>query len=146
MRPRGSPLTLTGDTIVTPGPMPSPCLVWKWNKNWKGYGRVKYKGTKIVAHRAFYLHFCCAIPEGLTLDHLCRNKACVNWEHLEPVTMKVNLLRGNAVSALNARKTHCLRGHEFAEKSPGTIRNRRICRVCIRLNEQKRRAKRRAEA
>ncbi len=68
----------------------------------------------------------------MTLDHLCRNKACVNPEHLEPVTQKENVLRGVGPTAINAKKTHCIRGHEFNEQNtifhPRT--NYRTCRVC----------------
>lgn len=72
------------------------------------------------------------IPEGLTLDHLCRVRRCVNPSHLEPVTNRENILRGNGATAINARKTHCKRGHslENAYVSRNERRTYRVCRVC----------------
>ena len=73
------------------------------------------------------------LPDGLVLDHLCRNRACVNPEHLEPVTQSVNLLRGETVNAAASARTHCINGHEF---SPVNTRispsGRRVCRSCGR--------------
>ena len=73
------------------------------------------------------------IPEGLTLDHLCRVRACVNPAHLEPVTLRENTLRSpSAPTAINARKTECLRGHAFTPENTWVHRSRRCCRECKR--------------
>lgn len=89
------------------------CWIWTGWVNPEGYGRVVFKGKRYQAHRLVYEKLVGLIPKGLQLDHLCRNKSCVNPEHLEPVTAKENTLRGNGQSAVNLRKTHCIRGHRL---------------------------------
>lgn len=85
------------------------------------------------AHRVSYETFVGPIPAGLTLDHLCRNTLCINPAHLEPVTIKENVLRGDGPTARNARKTHCDRGHAFDETNTGPNANGgRSCRACKR--------------
>jgi hypothetical protein len=111
---------------------------------WKGarYGRVVYKGRKWLAHRAFYDLLVGPIPEGLTLDHLCRNTPCVNPEHLEPVTQRENNLRADdSPTTQNARKTHCKRGHEFTPENTTVCNGSRYCRACMRRRYRESRAK-----
>jgi len=119
------------------------CIEWIGGKSNTGYGQI-FSGpgstAKLMAHRWSYeYHTGNPIPAGLEIDHLCGNPSCVNPEHLEPVTHTENLMRGNSFSAVNARRTHCTRGHEF---SADNIRWRngstRECRACIRIREQKR--------
>ena len=88
-----------------------------------GYGRVRILGKLTMAHRAVYIALKGKIQDGMTLDHLCRNRACVNPDHLEPVPAKVNVLRGIGPTAINAAKVFCIRGHRL-------VGNRR-CTVCI---------------
>lgn len=84
-----------------------------------------------LAHRVSYELAYGPIPEGLTADHLCRNTLCVRPDHLEVVTLKENILRGEGFSAINARKKHCLRGHPFSGSNLiVNVRGDRVCRIC----------------
>lgn len=80
-----------------------------------------------TAHRVAYEWLVGPIPAGLQLDHLCRVRHCVNPAHLEPVTARVNLLRGETRAAANAVKTHCPQGHEY---DGFNINGARICHRC----------------
>lgn len=109
------------------------CMLWLGSLNDKGYGRVRFGGQKVYAHRAAYAIWVGQIPEGLVIDHLCRIPACVAPDHLEPVTHRSNILRGVGPAAANTAKTHCKNGHEFtAESMYRTIRGERRCRICAR--------------
>ncbi len=115
------------------------CWVWTGSRRRDGYcnfttchGRGNRKTTMV--HRASYEMFVGPIPSGLTLDHLCRNRACCNPEHLEPVTQRENILRGEGVAAANARKTHCPKGHPYDEENTRwSSAGKRSCRCCDRL-------------
>lgn len=109
------------------------CWEWEGVRMENGYGKVGHRGKCWLAHRLSYTAFVGPIPEGLTIDHLCRNRACVRPGHMEPVTQRVNTLRGIAPTAENARKTHCPRGHELAGSNllPTLLaRGQRSCRLC----------------
>jgi hypothetical protein len=106
------------------------CWIWRGHVT-NGYGRIYVDGKHVGAHRfSFELHVG-PIPEGLHIDHLCRNQVCVNPAHLEPVTPRENLLRGFSNAAQNARKTHCKHGHSLAN---AYVRpnGQRACRECRR--------------
>lgn len=108
---------------------------WIWRGAYQGsYGAFGVPGRKVFrAHRISYELLVGLIGEGLTLDHLCRNPGCVNPAHLEPVSHRVNILRGNSGSAQNARKTHCKNGHRFTKDNVGLSHGRwRTCKTCIR--------------
>lgn len=107
------------------------CWVWTSTRSRKGYGRFRSSGRQVQAHRFAYELHVGSIPEGLQLDHLCRNTSCVNPEHLEPVTNKENTLRGGNRAAVNARKTHCDRGHPLeGDNLRVSSSGRRICKAC----------------
>lgn len=84
------------------------------------------------------------VGEGLELDHLCRHPLCVNPAHLEPVTPTVNKLRSDSPWAMNARKTHCPRGHEYDVVSVVDGRKQRKCRQCLAINTRNYRARKAA--
>lgn len=103
------------------------CWLWHGGTG-MGYGKLQKDGRMDLAHRVAYELFVGPIPEGLELDHLCRNHGCVNPEHLEAVTHQENTLRGIARPADNARKTHCPRGHQYSHRDKT---GRRHCRKCV---------------
>ncbi len=119
---------------------PDGCWDWTGGRTWNDYGRFSYKTKSHRAHRAMYEILVGPIPEGMTLDHLCRNRGCVNPEHLEPVTLGENVLRGVGLTAQNARKTHCVNGHLFDEANTYWGRLGRACRACQHEATRKRRA------
>jgi hypothetical protein len=107
---------------------------WSWTGAVSNtYGRIAAaQRTSYLAHRAAYETFAGPIPDGQQIDHLCRNRICINPAHLEAVTQQVNLARGNGVYAVNARKTHCKRGHEFTSENTLIQQGTRKCRACKR--------------
>ncbi len=116
---------------------PGDCWNWGGRKRADGYGLFGYteghKWHRVYAHRFSYELFVGPIPAGLVIDHLCRNPSCVNPEHLEPVPHEVNIARGFSPWAVNARKTHCKRGHEFTlENTWVNTKGHRVCRTCKR--------------
>ena len=114
------------------------CWVWIGAHIPDGYGSFSANGRVGLAHRFSYTQFVGPIPEGLQLDHLCRNRTCVRPDHLEPVTSRENSLRGQTVAARHAAKTHCDAGHEFTEAN--ILRTRlgnRQCRACRKVSADK---------
>lgn len=109
------------------------CWTWQATISGGGYGYVTVDGRQRVAHRVMYELLVGEIPAGTELDHLCRNRSCVNPAHLEPVTHRVNVRRGVGLAARNARATHCGRGHAFDEANTRIRANgSRYCRACDR--------------
>lgn len=110
------------------------CWIWTAGKrNKQGYGGFNYQDRCYQAHRLIYVLLRGPVPSELFLDHLCRNPACVNPDHLEPVTNRENLVRGVGPVAQNAAKTHCIRGHAFSgDNLRVTTRGGRVCLTCKR--------------
>jgi len=113
------------------------CWHWLAQKNKNGYGKIRIGGRWFLAHRAAWILTYGDIDPALTLDHLCRNPACVNPAHLEQVPMRINTLRGIGFAAQNARKTHCPQGHPYSETNTKLTNKRRrgtlvarACRIC----------------
>jgi hypothetical protein len=128
--------------IITDG-----CWYWSGSKTPAGYGTFKeVSGSNwTYAHRYAYRACVGGIPRGLPLDHLCRTRCCVRWDHLEPVTHQTNVLRGIGPAARNAAKTHCAQGHEFNEANTRSVRTRpghRYCRLCNIASAAAQRARR----
>jgi len=113
------------------------CWPWTGHIGEDGYGVFKRRKERKGAHRYAYEFAIGPIPPGLEIDHLCLVRHCVNPLHLEPVTHRENLLRSRNFAALNARKTHCKRGHEFTQENTYLWRDKtRICRMCARLRHK----------
>lgn len=111
---------------------------WEWQGSMlRGYGRINRPGpagnNHLRAHRVAYELLVGPIPPGLTIDHRCLNKRCVNPDHLEVVTAGVNGLRGQNPAAVNRRKTVCRRGHPLDEANTYEYRGHRNCRACNAL-------------
>ena len=118
------------------------CWLWRGWVMPNGYGRVKRDGRNYPVHRFAYEQVYGAIPEGLQLDHLCRTRHCVRFDHLEAVSQTTNILRGTGFSARNARKTHCAKGHPFDLLNTQSVALGRRCGLCHRDQERARRKRR----
>jgi hypothetical protein len=124
--------------------MPNGCWLWTGKISTSGYGRLFVgEGRKRVvqAHRWIYEHINGEISNDLDVDHLCRNRWCVNPEHLEPVTRRENLLRGNTIVASHAIKTHCPSGHPYDGKNTYYYKGLRYCKICRNIHRERSRLK-----
>lgn len=113
------------------------CRLWTCRCDKDGYGQMKHRGTTKRAMRVAYEVFVGPIPDELVLDHLCRRRRCTTEDHLEPVTTRINLLRGETSTARKAAQTHCVNGHAFTPSNTYVYPNarltggvRRTCRQC----------------
>lgn len=115
------------------------CWLWAGGKDWDGYGIFGVHGKSYRAHRYAYELLVAPIPRDLQLDHLCRTPSCVNPAHLEAVTPRVNSRRSNSPSGVNAKATHCVRGHPFDRDNTKWVQGKRQCRTCARMRDAQRR-------
>lgn len=108
------------------------CWEWAGAHTAAGYTCFSIGRKSMTAHRFAYELLVGPIPEGLQLDHLCRNRGCVRPSHMEPVTIRENVLRGVGFTARYARATHCIHGHEFTPENTYLFPNGRgrSCRTC----------------
>lgn len=121
------------------------CLNWTASTTNGGYGHMFVPGRGMVrTHRLMWELFAGPIPDGMELDHLCRNPRCANVAHLEAVSHRENVLRGTSPSAAHARTTHCPTGHPYDEANTiiGKLSHGRgvgrWCRECKRARERRR--------
>lgn len=127
----------------SPCPM-SGCWLWFGTASHGDYGQLKWGSGMRYAHRVAYSVLAGGVPEGLQLDHLCRVRRCVNPAHLEPVTPRVNVLRGLSPLVTKRRHalvTYCPRGHEYTKENTMTrpsAPNERSCRQCQRDRQRER--------
>lgn len=117
------------------------CWEWTAGKNWKDYGKFWFEGKTQPAHRVAYILTHGSIPAGLTIDHLCRNRACVKPDHLEAVTIQENLRRSPIrPEAL----TNCPQGHAYTAGNTYSVRSKggfmRMCATCCAERYRRRRA------
>jgi hypothetical protein len=130
--------TVTDRLLAKVSISPDGCWIWTGAIDHNGYGRFRFRGKNEMAYRAAYTLLVGEFDPALSIDHLCREKLCVNPEHLEAVHIRTNILRGTSPVALNAAKTHCKNGHPFAgenlriEHENGGIRRR--CVACLRAS------------
>jgi len=122
------------------------CIEWVGRIHTGGYGRTKLNGVEQPVHRYVWEKKNGKIPGSLVIDHLCRNRVCINVDHLRVVTAAENTLCGYGAAAINKRKTHCKRGHELVgqnlvihELKNG--KNMRQCRICHRRNARESKAR-----
>lgn len=132
---------------------PTGCWIWTAATNRHGYGMFnpgRSTGRRWrAAHIWAYEHFIGTVPDGLELDHLCRNPRCANPNHLEPVSHAVNIRRGITVQRNRERfaaQTHCKNGHPFSGENLLMSGGIRICRTCKRAAGARTRQRRRQAA
>ena len=113
-----------------------PCLIYLGADNGNGYGQFRYNGKNSYAHRYGWERVHGPIPDGLTVDHLCRVRRCVNADHLEITDSVDNYMRAVAV------RTHCPNNHEYTSLNTGRKRNSRLCKTCQREQWRRGEAKR----
>ena len=111
----------------------SGCWLWTRSLDKDGYGQFYLERKMKKPHRLMYELIVSKIPDGLVIDHLCKVRHCVNPKHLEPVTNKENVLRSDGFAAVNSKKTHCPKNHEYTTENTYLDKsNMRHCRECGR--------------
>jgi hypothetical protein len=118
------------------------CWLWTAGQSGSGYGRFFYAGRQVQAHRWALESTHGPLPPGLQVDHLCRVRNCVRPDHLEVVSQRENILRGTSFSAVRARATRCVNGHDFDEVNTSVKPDGcRDCRACQRERKRARKLK-----
>lgn len=123
---------------------PSGCWQWLGAKQPAGYGTLWNGVRPEQAHRVSYRHFRCEIPQGFDIDHLCRNRSCVNPDHLRAVPHRENMRVSDTPMGRNAAKLFCKRGHAFEGDNLRIIKGARQCRACMNIRAAAARQRRRA--
>lgn len=124
----------------------SGCWEFTGARGSSGYGNVRVDDAVVSVHRVVYEHMVAPIPEGLQIDHLCRNRCCCNPDHLEPVTSRENTRRGHGPAGENARRDECSNGHAFDEQNTYVAGGRRACRQCTAERQRRYQDRKRASA
>jgi len=140
-RPRRDPL----ERVLARVEQHHGCWIWTGPRSDGGYGSLTVNGQHRAAHRVLYERMIGPIAAGLQLDHLCRNRACVNPMHLDPVTCRENMRRGVSFTGHHAKQTSCIHGHPFDEANTIVWRGHRLCRACRKAISAKQSAARKAE-
>lgn len=135
-RPRVTPLVAERFWEKVDRRGPEECWPWLGSISTEGYGRL-YVERHMQAHRVAYELLIETIPDGLAIDHLCRNRSCVNPAHMEPVTWRENIRRGEGMGARYARRTHCSKGHPLTGENLLRQGTRRRCLTCKRAEGRK---------
>jgi len=108
------------------------CWLWNQKLTAEGYGLSRLGGKTVWVHRFVYEKLVGPIPKGRVLDHLCKKKDCCNPRHLEPVTARENVIRGDGRAGVNFKRTRCIHGHEFTKENTRIVQGKRRCITCAR--------------
>lgn len=121
---------------------------WEWNRklNNRGYGVTNVNKKRWYVHRLMWTLMVGPIPDGMEIDHMCRNRACCNPEHLDLVTGQVNTLRGVSPASSHAKRDECSYGHEYTAETMHVVRGARRCRICERRRDKERYERKKARA
>ena len=122
--------------------MKTPCIPWEGKLSPDGYGQFTRDMQHWLAHRWSFTQAKGPIPTGLCVDHECRNRACINPEHLRLKTRGANAVENSVgITALNKVKTHCDHGHEFTPENTYGYGGHRGCKACRHENHERHRAR-----